>query len=168
MKTKMFVSALVLMLCSAMFVQVESVSAQNITRRSIVGIWQLSDAQGNMIKSGDFIEHKVITPTQFMVLIVDGIKNNIVIIYSGSYSLDRIDYTETIEKTTPGMEKDLKKVNTFKIETINNNFIHIVGQNNEFNQYWVRVPSLNIVDRLLVNPMMGTPTLGNPMRPSNR
>jgi len=143
MKTKSLFSASVLLLCAALFMQVESVSAQNISKRGMVGIWQLSDAAGSIIKSGDFIVHKVITPTQFLVVAVNGINNTIVIIYSGSYKLNRIDYVETIEKATPALEKDVKTVNTFKIETINKDFIHIVGQNNTYDQYWIRVPSLS-------------------------
>jgi hypothetical protein len=144
MKTKTIFLAPILLLCAILFVQVESVSAQNITKRGLIGIWKLSDAQGNLLKTGDFAEHKVITPTQFMVVAVNDIKNTIVIIYSGKYSLDRIDYTETIEKATPGLEKDVNTVNQFKIETINKDFIHIVGQNNKYDQYWKRVPSLSI------------------------
>ena len=144
MKTKFIFLAPMLLMCATLFMQVESVSAQNITKRGLVGIWKLSDAEGNLLKSGDFSEHKVITENQFMVVAVNNLKNTIVIIYSGSYSLDRINYTETIEKATPGLEKDVKTVNTFKIETINRDFIHIVGQNNKYDQYWKRVPSLNI------------------------
>lgn len=144
MKTKFIFLAPILLMCATLFMQVDSVSAQNISKRGLTGIWKLSDAQGNLLKSGDFAEHKVITPTQFMVVAVNDKKNTIVIIYSGKYSLDRIDYTETIEKATPGLEKDVNTVNTFKIETINRDFIHIVGQNNKYDQYWKRVPSLNI------------------------
>lgn len=134
----------VLMLFASLLMQVEPVSAQHISKRGLEGIWQLNDANGNIIKSGDFSVHKVITPTQFLVVAVNDIKNTIVIVYSGSYTLDRIDYTETIEKATPGLEKDVKTENKFKIETINRDFIHIVGQNNKFDQYWERVPSLTI------------------------
>jgi len=42
------------------------------------------------------------------------------------------------------LEKDVKTVNKFKIETINKDFIRIVGQNNTYDQYWVRVPSLTV------------------------
>ncbi len=144
MKTKSMFLAPVLILCASLFMQVESVSAQNISKRGLIGIWKLCDSEGNLLKSGDYAEHKVITPTQFMVVAVNEVKDNIVIIYSGSYDLDRIDYTETIEKATPGLEKDVKTVNKFKIETINRDFIHIVGQNNKFDQYWMRVASLTV------------------------
>lgn len=144
MKTRLMLVAPILLLCASLFLQAESVSAQNISKRGLIGIWKLSDAEGNLLKSGDFSEHKVITPTQFLVLAVNEEKDNIVIIYSGKYNLDRIDYTETIEKATPGLERDVKTVNTFKIETINRDFIHIVGQNNKYDQYWIRVPSLTV------------------------
>ncbi len=143
MKTKSMILAPVFLLCASLFFQVESVSAQNITKKGLVGIWQLCDAEGNVLTSGQFSEHKVITPTQFMVVAVDEAKDNIVIIYSGSYTLKRDWYEETIEKCTPGLEKDLKKTNSFKIETLNSDLIHIIGQNNKFDQYWVRVPSLS-------------------------
>lgn len=144
MKTKLMLVAPVLFLCATLFMQVESVSAQHISKRGLIGIWKLSDSEGNILKTGNYFEHKVITDTQFLVLLVNEEKNNIVVIYSGKYTLDRIDYTETIEKTTPGMERDVKTVNTFKIETINRDFLHIVGQNNKYDQYWIRVPSLTV------------------------
>lgn len=142
MKTKSLFIAPVLLLCASLFLQVESVSAYTITKRGLVGIWQLCDAEGNILKSGEFSEHKVITPTQFLVVAVNEAKDNVVVIYSGSYSMKRNDYKETIEKCIPGLEKDLKTNNVFKVETIHADLIHIIGQNNKYDQYWMRVPSL--------------------------
>jgi len=132
-----------LFVCIALMFNAAAATAANITKKYLEGIWQQCDAQGYVLKSDGYSQHKVFTPTQFIVITVNEEKDNVVVIYTGVYDVKKDIYEEILEKCTPGYENTLKTVNTYKIEEVADDRIHIVGSNNrKYDQYWKRVLSL--------------------------
>jgi hypothetical protein len=137
MKRNSFISTSLLLICFIVaFSSVnQSVEAKNNSK--LIGTWTQCDKDGKILVFQNKVgEYKIITDNQFLVYQTD--MTNAIMIFSGSYSIDKDIYSEKILISNPNSIGQIGLTNKFKFK-LKDGILTIEGLNNNYNQFWKKV-----------------------------
>lgn len=111
--------------------------AQTVDNSTLVGIWQLCDDSGNLVKTGS-ARVKIITTESFTVAETNQDLKAVSTYFIGSYTLKNKVYTEMITYAASQLQSYVGKVNSFNIE-LKGDQLYLKGIGNQFNEIWQRI-----------------------------
>ena len=112
-------------------------NAQSVKSSKIIGTWQLCNALGEIINTGQ-CEFKIIKPSSFVVYRLNKDSSTFVSLFQGQYTYKDSIYVEKIDFTNRQLKSYKGVQHEFKIK-FKDDLMYIVGINNSYNQIWKRI-----------------------------